>query len=294
MAIVAEADIHEGVVIAIPGFTTYYGKPDWKGTVRVLMAVREDLATGTSVLEVATSDIWLQLPTSIVVGGVYRLWRPEEGEGAAACAFKERVSQIAAVYRNIVVAGDFNLDRDRLEDPSYSRKSMVTDLVEEMENLNLVFKGPEVPTYISFGKFKNGEHRRSKIDHVYATIRGTSVSVLTCAASDHLPMLVNIPCADRPASGTLTLTGRNWKRVTREALMAALEPGVLAQVFHAVNVDKAHEIIINEVTRALDTIAPVKTMVVKRRDSPLSLAPDTLRAMEKRDQAAACRCPTFN
>ncbi len=132
---IAEAEVPEGVAITIDGYRTYYGSPDAKGIIRTLMLVREALATASTELLSATSDIWVHLPSGVVFGSVYHLWRPAEGVKAAAEALLGRVRDLASKHRCIVASGDFNLDADRLEDTSYPHRRLAVSFVEEVHEV---------------------------------------------------------------------------------------------------------------------------------------------------------------
>ncbi len=74
----------------------------------------------------------------------------------------------------------------------------------------------------------------------------------------------------------------------------ALDPANLAAVYLVGDdADAVHEVIIKEMTRAIDSIAPIKLVAKKRRPAPLHLARDTLAAMDARDCAARCKDPTY-
>ncbi len=84
----------------------------------------------------------------------------------------------------------------------------------------------------------------------------------------------------------VTLTRRNLKRVSSAAFCAAINVYKLAEVFYLDDVDAVHDIIISELVRAMDQVAPCKQIHTRRRPTPLYLAPDTRAVMAARDRAA--------
>ncbi len=132
-----------------------------------------------AVLFTATSDVWVRLPTGVVVASHYRLWRPAEGIEAAAEALLGRVRDVASKHRHVIVSSDFNLDADRLDDVSYPHRRLASSFMDEMESVGLGFAGPDVLTYISYGRYgDNHAHRCSRIDHVYSISSSSSFDLV--------------------------------------------------------------------------------------------------------------------
>ncbi len=266
--------------------------------VRIILAVKDDLALAIKTLDSSSTDIWIELGSYVVIGGVYRQWRTINGEEADLAALHERARDVAARYKNVLVAGDFNLDVNRINDALYCRRSLLSAHLVEMEAAGFSFAGPFTDTYTSHGKYGAKKvSRTSRLDHVYLAgiiSREAEVVALPNAATDHRPVLASVlvPCA-RAASTTVTFPSRPWKRITENALLNAINPSALSRVFLTEDVDLIHAIIIGEVSRAVDVIAPSRTTIIKDRNFPLSLAPDTRRAMVTRDRAAAAGCPSY-
>ncbi len=135
--------------------------------------------------------------------------------------------------------------------------------------------------------------RLSTIDHVYASgIPSLQVSVSTFAATDHRPVTALIPRSLRPPP-VVTLARRNLKKVTSSTFCMAINASELAEVFYQDDVDVVHDIIISELVRTMDRVAPVRLISTKKRSTPLYLAPDTLAVMAARDRAAAAGNSTY-
>ncbi len=290
VAIISEAEVPSGVTLSFPSYATIPAPPDGKGMVRLLIILRNDLASSAEVISAAASDLWVKLAGSITIGGIYRLWRTEESEDTALAALHGRMAAAVAGSRDVLVAGDINLDANRMNDPSYSRRTMLRTHLEQVQEVGLTYAGPFTPTYTSFGRYGPAKEKRSScIDHVYTAgvCDGAIISTLSNASSDHLPVHIVIPGAKKVASTIKSVEVRSWGRVTGPALVSELNVGTLSKVYSISDVDEVHAAIVKEVNRALDVIAPSRTVIVKDRAVPLSLAPDTLQAMAERDKAAA-------
>ena len=290
VAIISEAEVPSGVILSFPGYSTIPAPPDGKGMVRLLIILRSDLASSAEVISAAASDLWVKLAGPITIGGIYRLWRTEESEDTALAALHGRMAAAVAGCRDVLVAGDINLDSNRMGDATYSRRTMLRAHLEKVQEFGLTYAGPFTPTYTSFGRYGPAKEKRSScIDHVYTAgvCDGAIISTLSNSSSDHLPVHIVIPRAKKVTNTIKSIEVRSWGRVTGPALLNELSVDTLNKVYSIRDVDEAHAAIVREVTRALDVIAPIRTVIVKDRSVPLSLAPDTLQAMAERDKAAA-------
>jgi hypothetical protein len=145
-------------------------------------------------------------------------------------------------------------------------------------------------TWVSYGLHGvDRTNHRGCLDHVYVASvkdRSLTVTVLNDWSTDHHPVLAVINGARSANSGGLTkLKRRNFKRIKRLELEAALECTDLSKVYdHPNDVEAIHQIVVTGITDALNRVAPFKEITVKTR-SNLYLAPDTLRLMKERDCA---------
>ncbi len=113
-----------------------------------------------------------------------------------------------------------------------------------------------------------------------------TVRTLANAATDHMPMVAAVPL-QRPRQGIKHISRRNYRNISSNSLLHTLKVENLSRVFFSDNVEVIHKFIVEEITIALDELAPVKTTVIKDRDTPLYLRPDMLGVMRERDKAAS-------
>ncbi len=289
-----EVELPASDSFSVPGFITLYPRSTPLGMYRLLALVDETLAAQTNVSLIYSShvDMWLrfQLGSSgtLAIGGVYRQWSSDEVGDLA--LIHEHATLITSSYKRCILMGDFNLDSARLSDESYSRKKLASQHMKAMDAAGLSYAGPSTPTYFSHGEYNGpGEtkaKRRSIIDHVYsAGIASPQVAVGSYAATDHRPVTVTVPKSISHAP-VVTLTRRNLKKVSSTAFCAAINVYKLAEVFQLDDVDTVHDIIIGELVKAMDKVAPRRQIHTKRRPTPLYLAPDTRAVMAARDRAA--------
>ena len=237
-------------------------------------------------------DIWIKLSLpdgALAIGAIYRQWRTKDGEDSDLTAFLQRAELAASSYRRLIVAGDFNLDPLKKNDTSYYNSAMASRLSDSMDASGFAYAGPFVPTYYSHGVYmtQNGSkaRRQSTIDLVYTAGCAAEVEVLPNAASDHRPVIASVSLT-RPRSRLTWVTRRNFKRVTPQSLAPAINTEQLDRVYGLSDVNAILDVIVTELTAALDLVAPEKSICIKKGRAPLYLAKDTLKAMEKRDQAA--------
>ncbi len=147
------------------------------------------------------------------------------------------------------------------------------------------------PTYKSHGCFQTAtglRHRESVLDLICSL--GTQdlhpdVRVLPNAAGDHRPVFASYSL-NRVGAMMKEKCCRDFKKVTPGALLMAINVTKLSGVFHEEDVDRITTFILQELTAALDLIAPPKSIFVKERMVPLSLTQETRRTMAARDAAA--------
>ena len=296
VAAITEVEIPKDVNVSIPGYSTVYAPADKSGIVRLLLLLDNDLAVSTEVLAAEVTDVWVRIGEHTVIGGVYRRWNANEEEDLI--AIHSRAEEMAAKSKLVAMLGDFNLDMNRSDDTTYFRSSFLARHLEEMESAGYSFRGPWAPTYFSHGKYgAQKQHRQSWLDHFYvagSTADSVAGVALANATTDHRPILAKLPLSKMgKASGVKYLTARNWKKATHSHLIREFDEEAISRVFYTEDVDKAVEIIVTEVTRVLDVVAPVRTTLVKSREHPFSLAPDTRKAMRERDFAAIHDRPQY-
>ncbi len=262
---------------------------------RLLVLTRENLGISCTptIIHKSGADLWIKLDlptTTLAIGGIYRQWGSVNDEQQELAAIHQHVAVVTGTYKRAIAVGDFNLDYDRRGDTAYYRHSMIAAHLSYMDSMGFKYMGPYSATYNSHGCFKNEDgstsRRSSTLDHVYALGLGSvDVHTHSYAATDHYPVVLEVPTA-RPPSKVRHVSRRNYNGISSTDLLFALNAGRLSKVFQYDDVNLIHRVIVEEIIAALDVVAPIKTSVMKYRQTPLNLKGDTLAAMEARDRAA--------
>ncbi len=277
----------------IPGYKIYYASPSSHGRIRVLVLLRDslNLSSPPTLLAVTHQEIWLKIPCaaagSWTLAAVYRQWSGSEAADLdLLCA---NVKNFYMSSPRIVLIGDLNFDVARMTDPTYYRRPLMLKFMAVMEELGFRLENDLTPTYRSHGAFGVDKlHRESVLDLVLTlgVVQSLPVRVLQDTVTDHHPISVSLPVHKTP-SGMKVLLRRNFKRVSQADLIMHINAGALSAVFGEEDVDKITEIIVREVTKVLDVLAPLERILVKESLSPLSLRRETRRLMQERDLAAS-------
>lgn len=293
VAALSECELATSDTITFPGYSTLYGSSDAAGKIRVALLIRSDLASSVRVVSSNSMAIWVELtclPAPVVIGAVYRPWGSMATQKEDLIAFHSQAAAVAESHARILILGDFNLDTRRKQDSAYSYRRMTVDHLSSMDMAGFVYVGPYTTTYRSYGRFgPDAAHRESILDHVYScgiSCDDMDVQVLSDAFADHFPLLVHLHGLSREGGGLVTLKRRNFKKLSREAMLHALDEVALSEVFDHSDPDKVAEILLREMWAALDKVAPVVEFRTKKRPSRLFLAPDTRQMMKDRDAAA--------
>ena len=295
VAIITEAELPEELapVFSVTGCTSFLPLRGSLGKTRVITLVKSDMAMRAraklrnDIMSPLVQSVWLQLDQpgkrSILLGGIYREWSLQEKEDLDIILGQVKLATESS--KDVLILGDLNLDLQRLKDQKYYRRSLLHCLVEGMEAAGLTYV-PTLPTYRSYGKFKDGhgqpEHRMSCLDHVYHQGLEVEVEVLNDASSDHRPVVARLKT--NISASLSPVTRRNFKAISRLELEAALRLWPWEKIHNIQSVEKAHDFLVRGISEALDVIAPVKTIRV-RRGSNLYLSSDTLNLMRLRDRA---------
>lgn len=126
--------------------------------------------------------------------------------------------------------------------------------------------------------------RTSALNHLYSLGVSLEVKLLDDASSDHRPVLATL---DVPGniSSTRTITRRDFKRVEPTSLCRALDSACQWDKLYSIHdVDDALAFVMHGINVALDVVAPMKSMTVKK-DDDLYLTAGTVAMMKKRDVA---------
>jgi hypothetical protein len=193
----------------------------------------------------------------------------------------------AAETPRFVLMGDFNLNVERKDDPSYSRRKLTNEFTAAVTATG--FKYLETPTtFHSYGRFLDGHvQRHSTLDHCYVVGVNAAVKLLPNATTDHQPLLLVVdPCrVSGTSSSNNSIECRNFKAIGVTNLEVALDStwdwGAIHQIL---DVNEAHAFVVDGITAALDVIAPMKSIRVKK-DKKLYLSAEALGVMKERDEA---------
>ena len=295
VAIITEAELSVSLApnYALSGFTTFLPLVKKGEKTRVVALVRSSLAISANarlrhdIMSTPVQTVWLDLRLprggSLVIGGVYRQWLdlPDQREHLdVICAQAVAASKVA---KSVIVLGDFNLDQHRPDDTSYRYRSMLGILNEEMAAAGLEY-APTSPTWRS-DRLYDGSHKTSCIDHIFFKGNVSNVSVLPDAISDHRAVVARVEAAGRRAVTVVNIVRRNFKAIKRAELEIALQQWPWADIHVIVDVEDALKFVLDGIVTALDIVAPLKAIRVKRGDD-LYLSSETLALMTVRDQAS--------
>ena len=296
VAIVTEAELSVSLApnYALKGFTTFLPRVGKREKTRVVALVKSDLAISANarlrhdLMSAPVQTVWLDLKLpqggSLVIGGVYRQWLDAAADQRehldTVCAQVLAASEVA---KSLVFLGDFNLDQHRPDDATYRYRSLLGVLNEGMTAAGLDYV-PTPPTWRSNGLY-GGNHRTSCIDHIYYKGEVSGVAVLPDAITDHLPIVARVEAAGRRAVTIENIVRRNFKAIGRAELEAALQQWPWSNIYAIMDVEDALKFVLDGIVAALDVVAPMKAIRVKRGDD-LYLSPETLALMRVRDQAS--------
>jgi hypothetical protein len=239
-------------------------------------------------------------------------------------SFLEQSAKAAATKR-VIVLGDVNADALRTNDDSYGRKKVLTELQAGLAALGFKYHvtGPtwrssgrfkprpdfckdiceDVATPLSMASaFWNAAavvsskflatttapekvHRDSALDHIYSLGVPLDVEVMEDASSDHRPLMATVGDVAANA-GTRTICRRDFKRIDSDSFCRALDTACeWGELYSIHDVDKALAFVMHAINTALDVVAPMKNMTVKK-DDDLYLSASTITLMETRNAAA--------
>ncbi len=300
IALISETELGLHDTVVISGYTPFYASMAPSGKCRLLALVKNELKSKTKVLASSHTDIWLSinLPTPLIVVGVYRQWSDTESKDLE--AFHNWCATFLDGTKTII-SGDFNLDFRRRSDPSYMRQKMTDEHLCTMEALGLQYMGPYTSTFQSHGRFRStlGQYyqRTSIIDHVYVLgDNNVNVSVLPLGATDHNPVktVISVPTGSHSHGWT---SRRPLAKLSSSALCLTLQQlfdTLPMDIYNCQNVDIVHDTIVATINNALDKVAPYKMVPADKPDRPaLFLAQDTLQTMRLRDAAASRNSPDY-
>ncbi len=297
VAALSETEVEADDNVVFKNYKVFYPVPVPHRGFRLLLLVREDFAAKCAphVIKSSSMEVWLRLDVRggpIVVASIYRQWSGAMEEEDLQM-LHESFREISSTFNRVLILGDMNLDLARFDDTNYYRRRLLKlhqDCLDEC-GLNIANELDMSPTFFSHGLFDDGtgvvDRRNSVLDHVYYVgLSNPSFSVLPDAMTDHRPTLTGFDLGQQ-GPGLKTIMRRNFKSITTPSICWAINAEALSRVFHLDDVEEIHGIIVDEITAALNLVAPLRRVQVKDRPSPLYLAADTLTFMARRAAAAA-------
>ena len=290
MAIITESEITVGDTPIVPGYTTFLPKMSESVLVRVIMFIKNEHHAE----QIFTSALDIQMVAAKVGSsafvGIYRQFSMVTKSGTVRSSVFESeqlnniIEEVRAVsdrHKSLYLAGDFNLDIARADDPNYYKQHLLHRWTAFTEELGLRWSETG-PTFMSDGIF-NGEHRFSTIDHVYARTRYDVTSyVLPDLTSDHRPVLARVSGV-QARKKRQTRQDRNWSAMDKDALEMFLLQWDWDTLLTCTNVNEAVSKLKEATTAAIDVAVPLKKYTTPNLD--VRLKPDTRAAMKMRDKA---------
>ncbi len=282
--IATETELSPENNVHISGYTSYLGAPANNGKIRLAILIKDQVTAHAKIIITSPMEIWLSLSKfGVTLGGVYRQWSSNN-------EWIDLNNHISNCLRfadssKVIITGDFNLDHSRITDPSYSRRKMAAHYLSSMEAAGFIYAGPHSPTYFSHGKYA-GAIRESTLDHVYTAGVIPEVNVMDYAATDHRPVICDVPVQNFLPKQTSLVTTRSIDKINRNQFCYIVETQISQELYSWQDPDHILSHIVSAIHTALDQLAPVK-QVRLRQGAPLCLAKDTLHAMGLRDRAAS-------
>ena len=287
--------------IKIRDYKTVVGSPGKSdGKVRLMAFInnslphkfREDLSSPDA------SIMWLEIERSnkknLLVAGVYREWGYEDRshpKNRSIIQQKERleiitksISTASSEKKEIIMAGDFNLDMKRWNDEAYGEVKKVADLWRNAVSKNGLLYEDLGITYCHM----NGQ-TKSALDHIYFSSKiANNCRKLSNSFSDHFPVMVDLEVTkNRPSEEDQFILKRCHKNFNKELfLQDLLNQKWDSQVFADPSVP------VHEKAALYDTIfencydkhAPKKKFKIKKNYKH-GLSRETLKLIRERDLA---------
>ena len=255
--------------------------------------------------------VWVELMNhNILIGGVYRRARPSaELESDEFTQLSNQILKAASTGKKVLVLGDNNIDHSN---PNHKKSKEAKDLLSHLEAANMRRLPSTVPTWQSYGLHKvcscptnmqesNPSHSLGKghaacgcpkrhlssvIDNAYLSISETAdLQVLKDAISDHFPILVSLATKLESKVKTKTIYRRDFSRLLTSDLEDVLMSKDWSPLYNIRDPNEAVTFVLNHVTEALDTVAPLKPIKIRPDKPNISLKRDTLAMMASRDNA---------
>ncbi len=209
---------------------------------RVIVLVKKELnACAPKDLQCDSPLVWVQVG-KILIGGIYRQFSDRNTKQKGITFELEQLKIIAknleaatSTGRQLILAGDLNLDAARGTDLTYYRKDCF-DRWKQIANINgISYVANSTPTWKSFG-IHGGLAKCSILDHAYTSLGladHTTVEVRSEAISDHFPLLITARLeGEKDKKKLVSIERRNFRRLDKKPVLRGpqqLELGTMLQ-----------------------------------------------------------------
>jgi len=183
-----EVDIDESNLDSLhfPGFSTYTHKA---AKIRACTMVRNGTFKNISVkTEAGRPEVWLQVEEKsgrkTILANVYREWTENQQENMT------KLEELIMDYskERLIVAGDFNLDPQRLDDPLYGSKGLLQHFLGTIDEL-----GFERTTFgHTFHRVVTGRHISSELDWMISNCQLGMTQTVKSGMSDHSMIIFDL------------------------------------------------------------------------------------------------------
>ena len=274
---------------------------DEQDMVRIVAIVREEAGVEVKPCEGLMSadfpSVWLEVvdkwKSSTIIGGFYRQWsssgvRSRGTQIEEIETFCNQIDKIATTNSNLIITGDANLCAEKWQRSDYDHKGVANPLLQCLSRNGLDIQNVGY-TFQSDNLRPDGSVSHSALDHVYtsSSIKDLiQVKKLKNSSTDHLPVVAYYNLAKTKPSYKRTITKRSYKNFTAERWNSCLENQDWSAVENCQNVEEMVSEFQENITAALDQIAPVKTFKI-RSNHKFGLTEGTKDLMKKRDSTRA-------
>ena len=283
----------------IKGYSTFtQASSEDSEMIRIIALVKENCGVEINLrkdlMSCSFPSIWLEIKdkhqSNSMVGGFYRQWsangiRSTPLQITEIEVFCSQINQAASPNGKMIITGDANLCSEKWLSDEFDRKSIANPLLQCLEQNGLEVQKVGL-TYQADHMLPNGTVTSSALDHVYSSeiIKDlVRISKLTTSSTDHLPVITHY-CLDlTKIRYKHSVTKRSYKNFTMESWTASLAQQDWSAVENSEGVNEMVAEFTNNVTLALDQVAPVKSFTI-RSNHRFGLSDSTKELMKKRDQ----------
>ena len=282
----------------IKGFNTVIQKvSEENDMVRIIALIRENaglrIKTRGDLMTDSFPSIWLEIQdenrSTTLLGGFYRQWscngiRSTKLQVEEIQVFCNQINSGCTPRSKTLIMGDANLCSNKWRGEDFDKKNISQPLIQCLEQNGLKIRDIGT-TYQSDHIQSNGKIAHTALDHVYTSENledRVEVKKLLNSATDHLPVIAECRFETSKVSHKRTVTKRSFKGFTAEAWNNCLAQQDWLMVDECETVNDMVEAFNENISRALDVVAPVKNFVIRSRHR-FGLSENTKELMKKRD-----------